>query len=127
MPLPRALARLNRIALNRLTRPFAARLPGFAVLHHTGRLSGETYATPLNAFRHEGELVVALTYGKDVDWLANARRRAPSRMVVRGEIIEVDAPRDLTTAEGMQAMPRAVRPLLRALHVDGFVAFPVIG
>lgn len=127
MPLPRALARFNRDALNKLTGPFAARLPGFAVLHHTGRNTGRSYATPLNAWSRDGEMVVALTYGKDVDWLANARRRAPSRMVVRGKTLEVGAPRDLTTGEGMKTMPPPVRLLLQALGVDDFVAFPVTG
>lgn len=127
MPLPKALARLNRIAINRITRPFAARLPGFAVLHHTGRVSGEPYATPLNAWNREGEVVVALTYGSDVDWLANARASAPSRMVIGGDSIQVGAPRELAAEDGMRAVPALVRPLLEALDVTGFVAFPVTG
>lgn len=126
MAFPRALARFNRSVLNKLTRPFAARLPGFAVLHHTGRITGKDYATPLTVFRRHDQLVVALTYGRDVDWLANARRRAPSRMLVRGETLVVGAPRELTTEEGMEALPAPIRPLLRALQVDDFVVFSVI-
>ncbi len=125
MPLPKALARLNRLAINRITRPFAARLPGFAVLHHTGRVSGEPFATPLNAWRRDGEVVVALTYGSDVDWLANARATPPSRMVIEGDSILVGAPRELAAEDGMRAVPVLVRPLLEALDVTGFVAFPV--
>jgi len=125
MPLPQSLARLNRLVTNRITRPFATRLPGFAVLHHTGRVTGSSYATPLNAWRRESEVVVALTYGEEVDWLANARATPPSRMVMGGGWLRVGLPRDLGTADGMRSVPGIVRPFLRALDVTGFVAFPV--
>lgn len=126
-PLPESLARVNRIALNRITRPFAARLPGFAVLHHTGRVSGRPYSTPLNAWRRNGEVVVALTYGSEVDWLANARASAPSRLVINGDSHVVGVPHDLSTEEGMRAVPALVRVLLSALEVTDFVAFPMSG
>lgn len=125
MPLPEALARLNRLVTNRITSPFASRLPGFALLHHTGRVTGSSYATPLNAWRRESEVVVALTYGEEVDWLANARATTPSTMVMEGVSLRVGRPRDLDTESGMRAVPGFVRPLLRALDVTGFVAFPV--
>jgi deazaflavin-dependent oxidoreductase (nitroreductase family) len=125
MPLPETLARLNQRVTNRITRPFAARLPGFAVLHHTGRVTGESYPTPLNAWRKGTEVVVALTYGDEVDWLANARATPPSTMVMGGVSFRVGRPRDLGTESGMDAMPAFVRPLLRALGVTGFVAFPI--
>ncbi|MCZ6738832.1 MAG: hypothetical protein O7C01_03525 [Actinobacteria bacterium] len=51
MPLPRGLARFNRSVTNRITKPAAARLGGFGVLHHHGRRSGNEYETPLNAWR----------------------------------------------------------------------------
>lgn len=126
-PLPESLAQINRVALNRITRPFAARLPGFAVLHHTGRVSGRHYATPLNAWRRNGDVVVALTYGGEVDWLANARATAPSRLVIQGESHVVGPPRDLPTEDGMRAVPAFVRTLLSTLEVTDFVAFPVSG
>lgn len=125
MPLPRALARFNRVALNKVTRPFAARLPGFAVLHHTGRVSGASYATPLNAWRQDDHVVVALTYGEDVDWLRNARARPPSTLVMGAKKIQVGTPWDMPTAQGMAAVPAPVRAALRALDVREFVGFPV--
>lgn len=125
MPLPKTLARINRAAINKVTRPFAARLPGFAVLHHTGRVTGTGYATPLNAWRRGDEIVVALTYGDDVDWLRNARATAPSKMTMGGASVPVGRPRGLTRDEGMAAMPALVRPALEALGVTGFVAFPL--
>ena len=34
MPLPKGLARFNRVVTNRVLGPFAARLPGFAIVTH---------------------------------------------------------------------------------------------
>lgn len=120
-----ALARFNRVVTNRLAAPFAAHLPGFALLHHQGRVTGDRYSTPLNAWRRGQVIVVALTYGAGVDWLRNATARPPSIMVIRGAPTRVGRPRVLTTEEGMAAMPAPVRLVLRALGVTGFVAFPV--
>lgn len=125
MPLPEELARFNKSFSNRLLRPLARVMPGFGVLHHRGRNTGTKYETPLNVFRGEGRFIVALTYGDDVDWLKNARSSSDSEIVSRGEVIALGRPYDLTTEEGMAAMPGPVRLILEALDVTGFVAFPV--
>ena len=71
MPLSRGLARFNRVVTNRISRPLAGWLPGFAVLVHRGRKSGAEYRTPLNAWLGDDDVIVALTYGRDTDWLKN--------------------------------------------------------
>ncbi len=48
MPIPRRVAQLNRVGLNRLTRRLAPWLPGFGVVVHRGRRSGREYHTPVN-------------------------------------------------------------------------------
>ena len=42
MPIPTAVATFNKHVTNHLTGGFAARLPGFAVVSHVGRVSGRT-------------------------------------------------------------------------------------
>ncbi|MFG1711043.1 nitroreductase family deazaflavin-dependent oxidoreductase [Nonomuraea sp. M3C6] len=71
MPLPEAVARFNRTVTNRVTMPFAGRLPGLAVVHHKGRRSGRSYKTPVSIFRRPDGYVAALTYGPDRDWVKN--------------------------------------------------------
>ena len=71
MPLPRGVARFNRRATNRVTRRIAGWIPGFAIVLHTGRRSGRTYRTPVNAFRGGDGYRIALTYGADSDWVRN--------------------------------------------------------
>jgi len=126
MPLPGTLARFNRLFTNRFTKPFANRLTGFAVLHHTGRHSGIGYETPLNAWRHEESIVVALTYGPDVDWLKNALA-ANSTMVMGGETIRVGRPVSLPADHARPILPKSVVRALDLLSVDSYVAFPIIG
>jgi len=67
----RWVAAFNQAVTNRITGRFAARLPGFAMLTHTGRKSGQLYRTPVNVFRtHEG-FAIALTYGREARWVQN--------------------------------------------------------
>lgn len=125
MPLPAGLARFNRNFSNKLMRPLASHVPGFGVLRHTGRKSGRTYETPLNVWRKGDELVVALTYGSDVDWLKNARESESSEIVMEGRTANVGRPVDLTPSEGLRAVSPSVRLILALLDVEEFVAFHV--
>lgn len=126
MPLPRTVARFNRVFLNKGMRPLARFTPGFGVLQHRGRKTGAEYETPLNLFRDGDRLVVALTYGDDVDWLKNVRAAGRGRFIASGRPIEVGTPIDLSPEEGRSVMPAAVRVILGALDINGFVAFPII-
>ena len=126
MPLPDALARFNRVVTNRVANPFARRLPGFAVLRHTGRRTGATYETPLNAWRENDRIVIALTYGEDVDWLKNARASGSSVLVMRGEEIAVGRPGVVWDHPDTTVVPGVVRRVLQVIDVDRFAVFPVI-
>lgn len=126
MPLPEGLARFNRVATNKVMRPLARRMSGFCVLRHTGRKTGNVYETPLNAFPDEDRIVVALTYGSDVDWLKNARASGQSVTIIGGEELTVGRPDPVTEPEGLGAVPPWVRLSLAVLNVDEFVSFPVV-
>ncbi len=126
MPLPKGLARFNRSVTNRITKPAARRLGGFGVLHHTGRRSGNEYETPLNVWRHGSEVVVALTYGSDVDWLKNAREAEASILVMAGKEVRVGRPRSIAEEEGLDWVPKTVGRILGVLDIDEFVIFPVL-
>ena len=57
--------------LNPFTRLFIHRLPGFAIISHRGRKSGEIHRTPMNVFRDGEDYLFALTYGSNVQWVKN--------------------------------------------------------
>src|SRR5713101_1432378 len=67
----RWVAAFNRTILNRITSRFANRLPGFGILTHVGRKSGRLYRTPVNVFRVPEGFLIALTYGRDSEWVRN--------------------------------------------------------
>ncbi|MEE8376531.1 MAG: nitroreductase family deazaflavin-dependent oxidoreductase [Acidimicrobiia bacterium] len=126
MPLPKGLTRFNRSVTNRITKPAARRLGGFGVLHHIGRQSGNDYETPLNVWRHGSEVIVALTYGSDVDWLKNATVAESSILVMGGNEVRVGRPRSIAEDEGLEMVPKTVGRILGVLGVDEFVVFPVL-
>ena len=67
----RQLAAFHRAFTNRIATPFAARLPGFAIVTNQGRKSGKLYRTPVNIFRVPDGFLIALTYGRDSGWVKN--------------------------------------------------------
>jgi deazaflavin-dependent oxidoreductase (nitroreductase family) len=82
MKLSRRVARFNKLINNRVQRPYSWVLPPWSVIVHRGRRSGRLYRTPVLAFRHGDEMIIALLYGEESDWLRNLR--AGSGQLVRG-------------------------------------------
>ena len=68
---PRALARFNKIATNKLVRPMARNTRALANVIHVGRKSGKEYSTPVTPFVHGDQFAVILTYGAEADWVQN--------------------------------------------------------
>jgi deazaflavin-dependent oxidoreductase (nitroreductase family) len=118
MPLSRRLARFNRQVTNHVTRPFAAVLPGFAVVVHRGRRTGRTYRTPVNAYRQGDEFVIVLPYTSHSDWVANVRAANACELVHKGRHVAADQPVLRQGDDATQRFPAFVRPVWRALHVD---------
>lgn len=120
MVLPRGLARLNRMFLNRVVVRFAARAPWFAVLHHRGRRSGRRYAIPVNVFVRGDRYVIALTYGPGTDWLRNVLTAGRCTLLVRGRVVPLHAPRVYRDVRRVD-MPAPVRLVLGRLGVEEFL------
>lgn len=117
MPLPRRLARLNRYALNPVLRRITKPLPGFGVLHHTGRTSGRPYATPVFLFSHGDRVAIALTYGPETEWAKNVLSIGRCTVTTRGREIRLTEP-ELVHDPAQPLMPPVVRQFLRLLKVE---------
>jgi deazaflavin-dependent oxidoreductase (nitroreductase family) len=124
VPIPKSVASFNKKVTNRITGPFAGHLPGFAVVHHVGRVSGREYRTPVNAFRHDDGYVFVLTYGADADWVKNVEAAQACEIETRGRTVRLVEPRRFTDPE-RRAVPGAVRAILNLLDVDEFVSMRV--
>ena len=120
MPLPHWLTRVNLVVSNRITAPFAAWLPWFCVLEHVGRSSGTVRRTPLNVFRRGDRWVFALTYGPDVQWVANVVAAGECRIRTRGRWLRLVEPRRFTDPS-RRRVPSIVRIVLAVLGVTEFL------
>lgn len=112
------MARFNRRVTNRVTGPFARRLPGFGVVVHRGRKSGREYRTPVNVFRAPGGYAIALTYGSEAEWVKNVLAAGGCELIVRGRRRRVASPE---VVHDDRLVPSAVRPMLHFMRVTEFL------
>ena len=124
--LGRRIAHFNRRVTNRVLGPLAPRLPGFGVVQHVGRTSGRAYRTPVNVFRSEGRFVIALTYGRNADWVRNVQAAGGCTLTTRGRHHVLTAPQ-LIHDETRRLVPGPVRVPLRLLDVADFLCFDEAG
>jgi deazaflavin-dependent oxidoreductase (nitroreductase family) len=121
MPIPLRVARFNRRVTNPLLGLVSDRIWPMATLHHVGRSSGRRYRTPVFAFTTARGVVIALTYGTQVQWLRNLEAAGGARMVRRGRVLALSAPVRLHGADGARLVPALIRVGLRVMRVDDFV------
>jgi deazaflavin-dependent oxidoreductase (nitroreductase family) len=121
MAIPKAVARFNTHVTNRISRPLAGRLPGFAVVTHVGRQSGRTYETPVNMFRDRERYVFALTYGADSQWVKNVMAAGGCEIRTQGTTVRLCEPRIFTDPD-RHLVPGPVRVVLGLLDVSDFLS-----
>jgi len=121
MPIPKKVAVFNKYVTNRIILPFAGWLPPFAEVTHTGRRSGRVYRTPVLAFATEDGFVVALTYGRDVDWVKNLMRTHGGSIKQSGEGHQLVSVQFICRDEAEDDIPFLVKLLLRLISVEDFI------
>jgi deazaflavin-dependent oxidoreductase (nitroreductase family) len=121
MQVPRFMRRVNRAFTNRLMAPLAGVLPPLAIVHHVGRKSGRSFRTPILAFPVAGGTLTPLPYGTDTDWVLNLLAAGGGEIVALGRRSEVENPRVVDAEEAADAVPEALKPLLRRLPLPGFL------
>lgn len=89
MPMPRWLARINKRVFN----PMEIRRGKRPVLIHTGRVSGETYRTPMDAHPVDGGYLFIPMYGPKTDWVRNVVAAGCARLRLEGREIDLTSPR----------------------------------
>jgi deazaflavin-dependent oxidoreductase (nitroreductase family) len=120
MPISKNVARFNRVGLNRVTRHIAPWAPGFALVLHRGRRSGRTYETPVNLFVTSTGVRIALTYGKDSEWVKNVLAAGGCTVRTRGRDVALSNPRVVhdPARNGVRPLERRI---LGALNVADFL------
>src|SRR3984893_38645 len=88
----RWVAAFNLAVTNRITSRFADRLPGFGILTHAGRKSGKLHRTPVNVFRAPEGFLIALTYGRESEWVKNVLSAGGCQLETRRLVYQLSAP-----------------------------------
>ena len=126
MPTPVPLPRTRLILpftthiLNRFTRLFIHRVPGFAIINHRGRKSGEIHRTPMNVFRDGDDYLFALTYGSGVQWVKNVMAAGEADLRIGDKTIHLRDP-ELFVDPNRRLMPLPVRFMLGVMRVSEFL------
>ena len=123
--LARRVARFNQLVTNRVTLRFAGRLPGFGIVIHTGRRSGRTYQTPVLLFSSPNGYVIALTYGRNSQWVQNVLVVGGCRVITRARELRATKP-EIFRDPLRSSVPRLVRYMLTLLRVEDFLRLQVV-
>lgn len=106
--------------VNPITRRVAGHLPWFGNVVVPGRRSGKIRRVPINVFRRGDDYVMALTYGRDVDWVKNVLAAGGCRLETRGRLVELRDP-ELIHDPSRRLVPCLVSAFLALLGVNDFL------
>jgi deazaflavin-dependent oxidoreductase (nitroreductase family) len=126
MPFPKWLARFNLYVTNRVLGPPAKYLPWMGVVMHTGRKTHRQYRTPVVVFRRSGRFIVALTYGRDSQWVQNVIAEGGCELQTRGRTLRLTQPH-IIHDERRQFVSVFVRIPLALLNVSDFLVVSSAG
>lgn len=116
----RWVAAFNLAVTNRITIRFAGRLPGFGILTHIGRKSGKVYRMPVNVFRKPEAFLIALTYGRESEWVKNVIAAGSCQLETRRVVYQLSSPTIVHDPTHRQ-FPLIVRMVLWLLGANDFL------
>lgn len=104
----------NKYVTNKILIHIAGRDFGhFAILTHEGRKSGKKYRIPVIAEPLGNGFVIALTYGKNVDWYENIKAKGGGWLYWKHKDFTLTNPQFIDAEIALNAFPSRLRPTLR--------------
>ena len=97
----------------------------FAILSHTGRKSGKVYRIPIIAEPIQGGFVIALTYGKKVDWYENVMAKGSCSLCWKKKDYYLINPHIVDMEVGLAAFPSIIRSALRRNGIEYYLMLEV--
>lgn len=94
------------------------------IVVHTGRKTRRQYRTPVVVFRRDGRFVIALTYGRDSQWVQNVLAAKSCELHNRSARLRLCEPR-LVHDDQRKVMPMPVRLFLGLLNVSDFLELTI--
>jgi deazaflavin-dependent oxidoreductase (nitroreductase family) len=126
MPLPRWLARMNKVGLNRVVRHVAPWAPALGLIVHRGRRSGRRYETPVMLFPVEDGFIIALTYGaRGTEWVQNVVAAGGCELRTGGRVLTMGSP-DVYHDETRHGIRPVERQVLKLVGAADFMALKIV-
>ncbi len=113
---------MNKYAANKVMIHIAGRSFGhFAILTHQGRKTGKIYRIPIIAEPVENGFVIALTYGRKVDWCANVLAKGGCSLKWKNQEYNLANPEFIEKETGLKAFPGIIAAGLRISGIEYFL------
>jgi deazaflavin-dependent oxidoreductase (nitroreductase family) len=106
MRYPRWLAKINKRVFN----PREVRKGKRPAVVHTGRASGTTYRTPLDAHPAKAGYVLVVRHGAQSDWVRNTLAAGGTILRLDSKDLPLAAPRLATRGETVEALAAGYEP-----------------
>jgi deazaflavin-dependent oxidoreductase (nitroreductase family) len=90
-------------------------------LSHEGRKSGKLYRIPIIAEPVENGFVIALTYGKKVDWYENVKAKGGCSLFWEQKEYSFINPELIDKEVGVMAFPAVIRTGLRKMGIEYYL------
>ena len=97
----------------------------FAILGHTGRKSGKLYRIPIIAEPFQNGFVIALTYGKNVDWYKNVAAKGGCSLRWKNKDFQLVQPVFIDREIGLTAFPALFRFGLNLMRIQNFLKLEI--
>ncbi|MFF2555510.1 nitroreductase/quinone reductase family protein [Nocardia sp. NPDC058058] len=120
VPFSRNLARLERRVVNRLAFRMMQLVPAWAVLVHHGRSTGREYRSPVAVFIRHGRYRIALSHGRESDWVRNVLMAGRFELEWNGRTVTMVEP-ILGSDPTFHWAPWSVRLLLRGTGAPDYL------
>jgi len=116
------MTRLTKV-VNPLLSPIASSglIGVWGVIHHTGRKSRKTYATPIALKPSADGFIVPLPWGPGTDWCRNVLAEGRAVVTWHGKDYEVTSPEIVDRAVADPVYGPILRPALRLLGIKKFL------
>jgi deazaflavin-dependent oxidoreductase (nitroreductase family) len=115
-----SMRRVSKYVISPLVRGFAGKYL-LAMIWHTGRRSGRTYATPIIVRKAGDTFFIALTYGPTTDWCRNVLAAGKCTIELRGRRYRAVEPRIVGRAAALGHFNLLEQALLRIGGVEQYL------
>lgn len=116
------IRKLNKAVTNKvLIRISGKRFGHFAILGHRGRKTGALYRIPIIAEPFQDGFVIALTYGKKVDWYANVIAHDGCTLLWKEKEYHLASPTLICRETGVAAFPSPFKQILHKVGIEDFL------